>query len=215
MSRPQLASDVRSAYDEVADSYADRFRSTEPEEAIDIAMIEHFGSLLQAPKKVLDAGCGAGRMLPVLAAMNCDVEGVDLSPGMVRRARRDHPSFTTTVASLTDLPFPDSCFDGYFSWYSTIHLPDSELPLVVDEVRRVLRPGGVALLAFQSGTGTRDVSEAYRRHGHDIVLERYNRTADQVAAALSVGGLQEVARLERSAVSPHERDGQAVVIAKV
>ena len=212
--KPQNEQGVRTAYDEVADSYADYFRSTEPEAPVELAMIEHFASLLSGGKRVLDAGCGAGRLLPVLAELTCSVEGVDLSPGMIRRAQQDHPSFATRVASLTHLPHPDGSFDGYLSWYSTIHSPDGDLPRIFGEARRVLRAGGFILVAFQSGHGTQDVSAAYRRHGHDITLERYNRTPQQISTVLAAAGLQEVARLERQPAGAHERDSQAVVIAK-
>lgn len=206
--------DWRLAYDEVADSYADYFQSTEPEQPVELAMIDHFASLLSGERRVLDAGCGAGRFLPLLAALDCRVEGVDLSPDMVRRAQLDHPSFATRVGSLTQLPYPDASFDGYFSWYSTIHSPDADLPHIFGEARRVLRAGGALLVAFQSGSGTRDVADAYRRHGHDITLERYNRTPTEVAQVLTATGFQEVARLERCPAGAHERDSQAVLVAR-
>lgn len=177
-------------------------------------MIDHFASLLANERRVLDAGCGAGRLLPYLAALGCTAEGVDLSAGMVRRAQRDHPSFPTQVASLTRLPHPDATFDGYFAWYSTIHNPDSDLPQVFAEASRVLAAGGLILVAFQSGHGTRDVSDAYRRRGHDITLERYLRTPDEIAALLTQAGFSEVARLERRPSGPRERDSQAVLIAR-
>lgn len=202
------------AYDEVADSYADYFRSTEPEQPVELAMINHFASLLRGERKVLDAGCGAGRLLPLLAALDCRVEGVDLSPGMVRRAQRDHPSFATRVGSLTQLPYPDASFDGYFSWYSTIHSPYADLPRIFGEARRAMRTGGTLLVAFQSGSGTRDVADAYRRHGHDITLERYNRTTTEVTELLVATGFQEAARLERRPAGANERDSQAVIIAR-
>jgi cyclopropane fatty-acyl-phospholipid synthase-like methyltransferase len=110
---------VRRAYDEVADTYADHFRSTEPELAVELSMVEHFASLLSGERRVLDAGCGAGRTMPVLAALGCRVQGIDLSPNMIRRSRRDHSSFPSQVASLTELPFADESFDGVFSWYSS------------------------------------------------------------------------------------------------
>ena len=204
---------VRTAYDEVADTYAGHFQSTEPEQSVDLAMIEHFASLLTGAKRVLDAGCGAGRLLPVLGALVSSVEGVDLSPGMIRRAQLDHPSSATQVASLVHLPYPDGSFDGYFSWYSTIHSPDADLPAIFGEARRVLGTGGLILVASQSGQGIRDVSGAYRRHGHQVTLERYNRTPTQVAGLLAAGGFQEVARLERQPAGAHERDSQAVLIA--
>ncbi|KRB77428.1 ubiquinone biosynthesis protein [Nocardioides sp. Root190] len=214
MNKPQDEQGVQTAYDEVADSYADHFRSTEPEQPVELAMVAHFASLLSGERRVLDAGCGAGRLLPVLAALNCRVEGVDLSPGMIRRAQQDHPSFTTQVASLTHLPHPDGSFDGYFSWYSTIHSPGEDLLRIFGEAKRVLRTGGHLLVAFQSGRGTHDVAGAYRRHGHDITLERYRRTPDQVATVLAAARLREVARLERQPAGADERDSQAVLIAQ-
>lgn len=204
---------VRVAYDEVADTYADHFRATEPELPLELAMVEHFASLLSGQRRVLDAGCGAGRMMPHLAALGCQVEGVDLSPAMVRRSRRDHGSFFAQVASLTDLPFADGSFDGVFLWYSTIHSPDTGLPRIMSEVRRVLRPAGLALVAFQSGSGVQDVSENYRRRGHDVTLCRYNRTPEEITGAVAAAGMGEVARLVRAAAG-QERDAQAVVIAQ-
>ena len=204
---------VRLAYDEVADTYADRFRATEPELPVDLAMVEHFTALLSGERRVLDAGCGAGRMMPYLAALDCRVEGVDLSPEMIRRSRRDHSSFPAQVASLTDLPFKDESFDGVFLWYSTIHSPDADLSQIMSEVRRVLRPAGLVLVAFQVGRGVQDVSENYRRRGHDIALHRYNRTPEKIAHALGSAGMTEVARLARAAAA-HERDAQAVLIAQ-
>jgi SAM-dependent methyltransferase len=201
------------AYDQVADTYADRFPSTEPELRVELAMVEHFASLLAGERRVLDAGCGAGRMMPVLAALGCRVEGIDLSPEMVRRSRRDHSGFPAQVGSITDVPYPGNCFDGVVSWYSTIHTNDADLPRVMSEARRVLRPGGLLLIAFQSGSGVRDVSDSYRRYGHDIVLRRYNRTPDQIAHAVASAGMTEVARLTRAAAA-HERDAQAVLIAQ-
>ncbi|MEH0110921.1 class I SAM-dependent methyltransferase [Tersicoccus sp. MR15.9] len=204
---------VRCAYDTVADAYADAFASTEPELPVDLAMIEHFASLLAEPREVLDAGCGAGRMMPLLAGLGCRVQGIDLSRGMIRRARRDHTQFPSRVGSLSDLPLPDAAVDGVFSWYSTIHTPDAELPAVLTELRRVVKPGGHVLLAFQSGSGVTEVSGAYRQRGLDVALYRHDRTADDAVAALLAAGMEEVARLER-APAAHERTAQAVVIAR-
>lgn len=212
MSAEQDEVAVRTAYDTVADTYADHFRSTEPELPLELAMVEHFASVLQAPRRVLDAGCGAGRMMPLLAGLGCQVEGVDLSPEMVRRANMDHREFRSSVGSLTDLPFPAASFEGVFSWYSTIHSPDDDLPRIFAEARRVLRASGLLLIAFQAGSGTVDVSESYRRRGHAVTLRRYNRTPDLLSEQLMAAGFREVARLSRGPAK-HEKDDQAVLIA--
>lgn len=156
---------VRDTYDAVADLYADFYPSTDPEEPEELAAIDRFVARLPTSPLVLDAGCGAGRMLPHLAARGVRVEGVDLSPEMVRRARADHPGFPVEVTSVTDLPQEDGRFDGVFAWYSLIHIGDDDLPAALAELVRVLRSGGHLLLAFQTGAGSREAGEDFRKSG--------------------------------------------------
>lgn len=213
MHEVQSDEQVRSAYDAGADEYADAFRSTEPEQPVELAMVNHFAESLQGQRRVLDAGCGAGRFLPILADLRCEVEGLDLSPGMIRNAQADHPSFATQVGALTELPFDDASFDGYFSWYSTIHSADQDLQELLREAHRVLRPGGSILVAFQSGDGVQDLSESYRRRGYDLWLLRYLRSPERMAHELTSAGFTLAARLERGPVGDRETENQAVLIA--
>lgn len=206
---------VQRAYDEVAATYAAHFRSTQPETQLDLAMVDALAAAVTASTtssaRVLDAGCGTGRMSRYLADRGCAVEGADLSPGMVEQARRTHPDLSFEVARLTDLPHADTTFDGVLLWYSTIHTPPEGQPAIYAEAARVLKPGGHLLVAFQSGEGTRDVSSAYARFGHDVELERHLFTADQVAAWAHAAGLTETARLVRRP-QPNERDDQAALL---
>ena len=208
---------VREAYDTVAADYAARLPDTRAEAELDLAMVVAFAAAVassgDAPR-VLDAGCGTGRMSRYLADRGCLVEGVDLSPGMVAMAQRDHPDLVFAVGSLTDLPYPDGQFDGVLLWYSIIHTPPQAHERIFTEVRRVLRPGGHVLAGFQSGAGVRDVFAAYRRSGHKVELQRYLVTADQVASRLASVGVREVCRLVRRA-QDNERDDQAFVLARV
>lgn len=211
---PQQGEELtRTAYDTVADLYADTFTATEPEQPLELAMIDHFVALLGHRPRVLDAGCGAGRMLPWLAARGCRPEGVDLSPGMVRRARTDHPAYPCTVGSLSELPLADAEFDGVFSWYSTIHSPDVDLDRMLSEMARVLRPGGHLLLAFQVGDGVRDIGRGFAAYGHQVTLYRHHRSVEAVASRLDRRGMRVVARLERDPLGS-EGEPQAVVIAR-
>lgn len=204
---------TREAYDEVADTYANHFTATEPELHVELAMVDHFVGLLRPSREVLDAGCGAGRLLPYLAKRGCAVRGVDLSPGMVRRAALDHPEYPVRVGSLTDLPFGDAAFDGVFCWYSTIHSPDTDLPVIFSEVKRVLRPSGLVLVGFQIGDEARDVGDGYRARGHDVTLMRYGRSPQLMRDALTTAGFLVIAALERAAAG-HEQEGQAVLVAR-
>jgi SAM-dependent methyltransferase len=212
--------DVRHAYDTVAEDYADRLPDTRAETALDLAMVDAFVAAVlhgvpdPSDAPVLDAGCGAGRMSGYLAARGVSVCGVDLSPGMVAMASRDHPELRFTVGSLDELPYKTGEFAGVLLWYSVIHTPPSGLDRVLSEAVRVLRPGGHLLVGFQSGTGVRDVAPAYRGLGHEVRLERHLYTADELAGRLADHGAHEAARLVRRATAA-ERDDQAVLLARL
>ncbi|MDQ3577490.1 MAG: methyltransferase domain-containing protein [Actinomycetota bacterium] len=201
---------VRNAYDEGAEDLAARFRDVGVEAPLDLAMVDAFARAVLAgdDTRVLDAGCGGGRMSRYLVGQGCLVEGIDLSPEMISTARRDHPDLVFTVGSLSDLPYGDDEFAGVMLWYSIIHTPPAGLTRLFTEVTRVLRPAGYVLVGFQSGEGTRKVAWAYER---GIRLDRHLYTADHVASQLKAGGLTEVARLVRRARGD-ERDDQSFLL---
>lgn len=206
--------ETRRAYDEVAQDYARLLPDTRAEHPVDLAMVDAFVELVKDVGEVLDAGCGAGRMSSYLVDRGCAVVGVDLSPGMVAAGQRAHPHLDLSVASLLDLPFADGRFAGVLVWYSSIHTPDGELPRLLAEVVRVVRPGGLVLLGFQAGNGSVDLAEAYGQHGHQVVLERYRRTPTTVAAHLQRVGAVEVASMVRRPEQAWEDDDQAVLLAR-
>lgn len=197
------------AYDELAEVYARLLPDASAEQPLDLAMLDAFTAAVAEPRRVLDAGCGTGRMIAELSARGCIVSGCDVSAGMIAQARRIHPGLDLEVAPLAKLPFPDEQFDGVLLWYSMIHTPPAEWPPAVAEVLRVLRPGGVLLLGFQEGTGVRELADFYRRLGHQVELSRWLRRIGEVAAAWP--GTTELARLRRAAVGS-ERDAQGFLL---
>lgn len=209
------AEQVRAAYDAIAPTYAATFPTTEPEAAVDLAMVDHFIRLLgeRGGSRVLDAGCGTGRMARHLTDRGLAVTGVDLSPGMLAMAGRDHPDLDVREGSLLDLPFGAGTFDGVLCWYSLIHLTDDELPVALAEVVRVLRPGGLVLVAFQVGDGAFDVGRRLSDRGHDVTLVRHQRGTKQVLDALATAGLVKEARLVRQPVAVEEQP-QAFLLAR-
>ena len=96
--------------------------------------------------RVLDLGCGIGRMTAQLVDRFADVVGVDVSPEMVEQARALHPDVSNlsfVANSGADLKvFEDDAFDLVFSYSVLPHLPLPVLRSYFAEVNRVLRPGG-------------------------------------------------------------------------
>lgn len=99
--------------------------------------------------RVLDFGCGAGRLSQALADHADEVVGVDVSPPMLEVARRldvdDRCAFVLNETS--DLgAFPPASFDLVYSELVLQHLPAPVIDGYLAEFVRVLRPGGIALL---------------------------------------------------------------------
>lgn len=109
-------------------------------------------SLAPGFRTCLDVGCGFGRALPVLRQAAEQVTGVDVAPAMVERARA--LDYTHVVlGDGHDLPFAAESFDLVVCLGVLEHIPTERLPLVVAELARVLRPGGVLVLETNNGGG--------------------------------------------------------------
>ncbi|MCL8026007.1 class I SAM-dependent methyltransferase [Nocardioides bruguierae] len=205
---------VALAYDTVAATYAALLPDTRAETPLELAVLDAFVAAVGPGARVLDAGCGTGRITRYLADRGLAVRGADLSPGMIAMAREHQPDLSFEVAPLTRLPHEDASLDGVVLWYSTIHTPRDGQERIWAEARRVLRPGGHLVAAFQAGTGTRDTAPSHRRHGHEVTLLRYRFTADEVASWCAGAGLVDTARMVRGPVGS-EVDDQAVLLARV
>lgn len=125
--------------------------------------------------RVLDIGQGTGHALAELAAATGPeglAAGIDASLGMARRtshrlARAGLPA-VLTIGDAIALPYRDASFDAAFLSFVLELFDEAEIPVVLAEVRRVLRPGGrlgvVAMgLADRAGLMSRLYLAGHRR----------------------------------------------------
>ena len=203
---------VRESYDTVAADYADLLRDALAAAPHDRAVLGLFAELVLAAGggPVADVGCGPGRITAHLAHLGLDAFGIDLSPGMVEVARRDHPGLRFDVGSVTGLDLPDGTLAGALAWYSLIHTPTAGLPAVLAELARVLRPGGQLLVAFQAGDEPVHLHHAY---GHDVRLVNHRRPPELVEELLAAAGLAVHTRLLREPEG-REKSPQAYLLAR-
>ena len=180
--------DTRISYDTVAASYADQVRNLLAETPYERAILALFADLVHAAGggAVADVGCGPGRITAHLHELGVDAFGIDLSPGMIDVARRDHPGLRFEVGSMTDLDLADGSVAGLVAWYSLIHIPDDQIGSVFAHFRRVLRPGGPLLLSFHVGDESRLKTQGYG--GHPMKVHVHRRQPAQVAAWLRETG---------------------------
>lgn len=202
---------IADAYDRVAADYARLLPDLSAEHPCERGLIDDLTHGLPIAARVLDAGCGSGRMLTHLGTVRPDVDrvGVDISPAMVAEARRAAPLAELHVGRIDALPFADASLDAVIAWYSIIHTPPQHLPTFFAEVRRVMRDGGRLVMGFQAGAGTRHIERGY---GHRIDLLAHLHDPDLVAGAARSAGFIDVAALLRARAGD-ERFDQGFVTA--
>ena len=212
MIEPADVTQTRAAYDLVAEDYADVLRDQLSGEPYERAMLGVFAEQIARAGGGLvgDLGCGPGRIAGYLAGLGMDVSGIDLSPRMVEVARRDHPAIPFAVASMAALPFEDAALAGALAWYSIIHTPDERHGELFAEFARVVRPGGIVLLAFQVGDDVVHVTHAY---GHDLDAYARRQNPARVRALLVEAGFTPSAELVRAPVAP-ENVPQGYIMAR-
>jgi SAM-dependent methyltransferase len=113
--------------------------------------------------RALDVGCGTGETAVRLARRPeiAHVVGLDPSPEALAHARRRH-RFPLVLGSILELPFDDAGFDVVTCFDVLQHLPGRADRRAASELRRVLRPGGVALIRSNARAGRRDGRAGYR-----------------------------------------------------
>jgi ubiquinone/menaquinone biosynthesis C-methylase UbiE len=104
--------------------------------------------------RVLEVATGSGEMFRRLVRKNRDgaTVGVDLSPNMVsktfRQVRNEYPDATSHCQAVDAryLPFADGVYDAVVCCYLLELLSTADIVLTLEEIRRVLRPGGTLTL---------------------------------------------------------------------
>lgn len=156
---PGNLADTQATYDRVAAEYAARIAGELAGKPLDRALLACFAEQIAGLGAVADIGCGPGHVASYLHMLGAPVIGVDLSPEMVMIARTLSPEIQFQQGSMLALDTPDASWGGVVALYSIIHLPPDARLQVFAEFFRVLRPGGMLLLAFHIGDEQRHLDE--------------------------------------------------------
>lgn len=153
-----------------------RFRPAYPSESVVRFVARRLGRPADdptaTPRDVLDMGCGAGRHLALLADAGHRVVGSDYSRAGLHHTREALAGRAdrVTQAPMEALPFRSGSFDGVVAWGVVNYATPEGLQTAVDELRRVLRPGGACLVVTR-GTGDGRYGQGREVGRHSFVLE--------------------------------------------
>lgn len=131
--------------------YIDRFRTME-REGVDLGGEARLVNALVPPgARILDAGCGPGRIAARLHAAGHDVVGVDVDPALIAAAEEDHPGPDWRVADLATLDLTGDPFDlAVCAGNVMIFLAPGSERAVLERLRVHVRPGGRIVLGFRT-----------------------------------------------------------------
>jgi SAM-dependent methyltransferase len=155
----------------------------------------------------LDVGCGTGETALRLARRPeiAHVVGLDASRQALAHARRQH-DFPLVLGSVLDLPFDDAGFDVVTCFDVLQHLPERTDRRAAAELRRMLRPGGVALIrANTNARADRCVEDAGYRL--DALTEVFASSGFLIRRASYANCLPALAQELRGRLRPGRRSG--------
>ena len=139
---------VQTAYDQIVSEFAKRNHFNMADNLVALAheLIQHVGQ----NGRLVDVGCGTGRDMAWFESKGITVAGIDLSMGMLVYARENVLGDLVSM-NMRNLGFCDAYFDGVWCCASLLHLPKTEAAYALQEMHRILKPGGMLILSIQEG----------------------------------------------------------------
>jgi ubiquinone/menaquinone biosynthesis C-methylase UbiE len=202
---------VRQSYDAVAEDYATGFRDELARKPLDRALLACLAEQAEEGVPIADLGCGPGHVAAWLAGRGVATVGIDLSPGMLAAGRREYPQVEFREGDLLELPAADGEFAAAVAFYSIIHLEPGELRRAFDETHRVLRHGGLSLVAFHAGSEVRHLGEWW---GHAVNVDFRFFESPVIAEAMERAGFRTEMRLERLSYPGEVETRRAYLLAR-
>jgi SAM-dependent methyltransferase len=184
--------ELQRSYDRVAEDYAAQFRDEMDAKPFDRKMLDWLVEKVGGLGVVCDMGCGPGQVARYLHGRGAEVCGIDLSPAMVEQARRLNPAIPFRQGDMLALDdVADDSFGGIAAFYSVVHVPRGKVVRALEELRRVLRPGGVLLLAFHIGREVKHLDEWW---GKEVSVDFHFFGTEEMKGHLAAAGfaLEEV-----------------------
>lgn len=114
--------------------------------------MEYFLNKLSIKSIILDLGCGSGKDLRLFRQYGFMGVGVDASESLAKIAM-ENSHCPIIIADMDNIPLPSESVDGVWAISSIIHAPRDRFPAILNEIYRVLLPGGYFTSSMSLGSG--------------------------------------------------------------
>ncbi len=190
-----MSEELQSSYDRMAEDYAKQFRDEMDKKPFDRKMLDWLAEKVGGLGVICDMGCGPGQIARYLHSQGVKVCGVDLSSAMMQQAQSlnpDIPFQQGDILALADVA--DNSYGGIAAFYSIVHIPRQKVVRALQELKRVLRPKGVLLLAFHIGQEIKHLDEWW---GKKVSLDFLFFETEEVKSYLAEAGFELEEIIER------------------
>lgn len=150
---------IQHAYTLTAEEYANKFFHEFDHKPFDRMMLKRFSDETNGKGLVCDMGCGPGEVAAFLHTLGSDVMGIDISEGMIRKAKELNPGIQFHRDDMFNLSLKDNELAGIAAFYAIVHFSLEELEQVFKELHRVLKPQGLLLFSFHIGNEAKHLDE--------------------------------------------------------
>jgi len=198
MEKDQIAT-IRKDYDRIAEEYARRIFTELDGKPLDRQLLHRFAASVSGRGAVCDMGCGPGHVARCLRDAGAEVFGIDLSPQMVEQARKLSPDISFREGNMLALELRDGELAGIAAFYAIVNIPVNSLLAVFREMCRVLKPGGLLLLAFHIGD---EILRPRELWGKPISMEFFHLQPAVIQRLFSEAGFEIEEMIEREPYAP-------------
>jgi SAM-dependent methyltransferase len=181
----QQLDNLQASYDRVAQEYAHHIFDELQSKPLDRQLLDRLAASIPEGGMICDMGCGPGHVARYLHERGAQVIGVDLSAVMIEQARQLNPGIEFFQGNMLALEVEEGAWAGIAAFYSIIHVPREDVMISLRELKRVLQPGGLLLLAFHLGTDVLHLDEWW---GQPVSADFVYFQAPEMQAYLQAAG---------------------------
>jgi len=136
----KITSQVKASYSAIASEFNETRKQQWPE-------FEHFLSYVNEHSKVLDLGCGNGRLYELLKERKVDYLGLDHNTELLKKAKENSPEATFKVMDMVELKLDKESFDNIFCIAAFHHIPTEVMrKKVLLDLHKSLKKDGVLIV---------------------------------------------------------------------
>ncbi len=182
-------------YDKTAENYAEKFYDELTNKHLDRILLSSFATENKDNGTLIDLGCGPGQTTKFLYDSGMtDILGADISPNMVKAAKKINPQINFETADMLNLKYPDKSFGSAAAFYSIVHFDIDQVKKAFSEINRTLKDNGQLLISFHAGAETVHMDNFL---DHTVNIDFYSFETVKITEVLTGTGFEILDVIER------------------